>query len=173
VNIGGSLRFVAVVCSLGVAWNLPRHRERIGERIGEAMIERIRWSWRHFASRRAGLRFRERYRLHQSRRRRGGLEIVRISYIAGGTLLVAVSALLGWLPVLGWGTAILGLSMIAGEFYPVARLMDWLELRVRELLGPLGKAFVRMPTWVQLFVSVLISLSTITLVYSLYSLSFG
>jgi hypothetical protein len=138
------------------------------------MIERIRWNWHHFASRRAGLRFRERYRLHQSRRRRsGGLEIVRISYIAGGTSLIAVSALLGWLPILGWGTAILGLSMIAGEFYPAARLMDWLELRVRELLGPLGKAFVRMPTWVQLSVSVLISFSTITLLYGLYALSFG
>jgi hypothetical protein len=137
------------------------------------MIERIRWSWHHFVSRRAGLRFRERYRLHQSRRRRGGLEIVRISYIVGGTSLIAVSALLGWLPVLGWGTVILGLSMIAGEFYPVARLMDRLELRVRELLGPLGKAFVRMPTWARLSVSMLISFSTITLVYGLYSLSFG
>jgi hypothetical protein len=68
---------------------------------------------------------------------------------------------------------ILGLSMIAGEFYPVARLMDRLEVRVRELLGPLGKAFVRMPTWAQLFVSMLITFSTITLVYGLYSLLFG
>ena len=83
------------------------------------MIECIRWNWHHFASGRAGLRFRERYRLHQRRRRRGGFDIVRISYIVGGTLLIVVSALLGWLPVLGWGTAILGLSMIAGEFYPV------------------------------------------------------
>ena len=138
------------------------------------MIERIRWNWHHFSSSRAGLRFRERYRIHQSRRRRrGGLEIVRITYIAGGVSLIAVSTLLGWLPILGWGTAILGLSMIAGEFYPVARLMDWLELRVRELLGPLGKAFVRMPTWAQLSVSMLISFSTITLVYGLYALSFG
>ena len=130
------------------------------------MIERIRWNWHHFASGRAGLRFRERYRLHQSRRR-GGFDIVRICYIVGGALLIAVSALLGW------GTAILGLSMIAGEFYPVARLMDWLEVRVRQLLGPLGKAFVRMPTWAQLSVSTMITVSTFALVYGLYSLSFG
>ncbi len=51
--------------------------------------------------------------------------------------------------------------------------MDRLEVRVRELLGPLGKALVRMPTWAQLSVSLLISFSTITLVYGLYSLSFG
>ena len=74
---------------------------------------------------------------------------------------------------MGWGTTIVGLSMIAAEFYAVARLMDRLEVRVRELLGPLGKAFVRMPTWTQLFVSMLITASTITLVYGLYSLSFG
>jgi hypothetical protein len=138
------------------------------------MIERISWNWHHFASSRPGLRFRERYRLNQSRRRRRqGYDIVRISYIVGGTLLIAVSALLGWLPVLGWGTTILGLSMIAAEFYPVARLMDRLEVRAREVLGPLGKAFVRMPTWARLWVSMLITASTITLAYGLYSLSFG
>ncbi len=59
------------------------------------MIERIRWNWHHFASSRAGLRFRERYRLHQSRRRRGRFDIVRRSYIVGGTLLIGVSTLLG------------------------------------------------------------------------------
>ncbi len=137
------------------------------------MIERIKWSWRLFASGRPGLRFRERYRLHQSRRRREGFDIVRISYIIGGTLLVALSTLLGWLPLLGWGTAILGLSMIAAEFYAVARLMDRLEVRARELLGPLGKAFVRMPTWARLWVSMLITFSMFAVVYGLYSLSFG
>src|SRR5215208_3233440 len=136
------------------------------------MIERIRWNWHHFARGRPGLRFRERYRLHQSRKR-GGFDIVRISYIVGGTLLIVVSALLGWLPVLGWGTAILGLSMIAGEFYPVAHLMDRLEVRARVLLGPLAKAFVSSPVWAQLSVSMLIAVSTFALVYGLYSLSFG
>jgi hypothetical protein len=142
--------------------------------IAEAVIERIRWNWHHFASGRPGLRFRERYRLHQSRRRRReGFDIVRISYIIGGALLIALSTLLGWLPLLGWGTAILGLSMIAAEFYAVALLMDRLEVRAREVLGPLGKAFVRMPNWARLWVSMLIMASTITLVYGLYSLSFG
>ena len=137
------------------------------------MIERIRWNWHHFASGRAGLRFRERYRLHQSRRRRGGLDIVRIFYVTGGALLILASAMLGWLPILGWGTAILGLGMIAGEFYPVARLMDRLEVRARVLLGPLAKAFVSSPVWAQLSVSMLIAVSTFALVYGLYSLSFG
>jgi hypothetical protein len=136
------------------------------------MIKRIRINWRIFASGRPGLRFRERYRLHQSRRR-GGFDIVRYLYIVGGALLVSVSALFGLLPVLGWGTAILGLAMIAGEFYPVARLMDRLEVRARLFLRPLAKAFVRSPVWAQLSVSVLIAVSSFALVYSLYSLTFG
>ena len=136
------------------------------------MIERLRWNWHHFASGRPGLRFRERYRLHQSRRR-GRFDLVRIAYIVGGALLILVSALFGWLPVLGWGTAILGLAMIAGEFYPVARLMDWLEVRARMLLVPLGKAFMRAPVWAQFSVSLLIAVSTFALVYGVYSLTFG
>lgn len=63
--------------------------------------------------------------------------------------------------------------MIAGEFYPVARLMDWLEVRVRVLFRPLARAFVRSPVWAQLFVSALIAVCTFALVYGLYSLTFG
>ena len=136
------------------------------------MIDRIKWSWHLFASDKPGLRFRERYRLHQSRRR-GGFDLVRLSYVVGGTVLIVVSALFGWLPVLGWGTAILGVSMIAGEFYPVARLMDRLELRARELLRPLVNAFLNLPTWAQLSVSLPIAVSTFALVFGLYSLTFG
>lgn len=102
------------------------------------MIERVKTSWRLFAASRPGLRFRERYRLRQSRGHRG-LHPVRLANLLGGAALIAVSAVLGWLPILGWGTAVLGLSMIAGESYPAARLMDRLEVGARRLLGPAGE----------------------------------
>jgi hypothetical protein len=138
------------------------------------MIERIRHSWHLFARRRPGVRFRERYRLHQSRRRRGGrFDFVRLLYIVGGVMLIVLSALFGWLPVLGWGTAFLGLGMIAAEFYPIARLMDWLEVRARRIFKPLGKTFVRLPTWAQLSISLTIAVSTFVLVYGVYSLTLG
>jgi hypothetical protein len=138
------------------------------------MIERIRTSWRLFAGGRAGLRFREHYRLHQSRRRRRGrFDLVRLAYIACGVALVVVSALFGWLPVLGWGTAILGLGMIAAEFYPVARLMDRLEVRARRLLKPLGKTLVGLPPWAQLSISLTIAVATFVFVYRVFSLTLG
>lgn len=136
------------------------------------MIERIKKSWLLFASSRPGWRFRDRYRLHKSRRR-GRFDLVRLSYIVGGVVLIVISTLFGWLPVFGWGTAVLGLGMIAGEFYPIARLMDRLEVRVRRLFKPLGKIFMSLPAWAQLSISLAIALSTFALVYGVYSLTFG
>jgi len=98
---------------------------------------------------------------------------VRLSYLGGGAVLIVLSALFGWLPILGWGTVILGLAMIAGEVQPVARLMDRLEVRVRRLFGPLGKKLVRLPVWARVCVSLTGALATFALVYGLYSLALG
>ncbi len=136
------------------------------------MVGRIRTSWRIFASGRPGLRFRERYRLLQSRGR-GGLHPARLLHLAGGTVLIVLSAFFGWLPVLGWGTVVLGLAMIAGVFYPVARLMDRLEVEARILFKPLGKTLARLPAWAQLSASLGIALATFALVYGIYSLALG
>ena len=136
------------------------------------MIDRIKKSWLLFTSSRPGWRFRDRYRLHKSRRR-GRFDLVRISYVVGGVVLILLSTLFGWLPVLGWGTAFLGLGMIAGEFYPIARFMDWLEVEARRLFKPLGKIVMRLPAWAQISISLAIAVSTFALVYGIYSLTFG
>lgn len=136
------------------------------------MIERIKKSWRLFASSKPGWRFRDRYRLHKSRKR-GRFDLARLSYIMGGSVLIIISIFFGWLPILGWGTTFLGLGMIAGESYPVARLMDQLEVRARKLFKPLGKVLVKLPVWAQLSISLAIALSTFALVYGIYSLIFG
>ena len=132
----------------------------------------IKYRCRLFAAARPGFRFRERY---LARKRIGGgrSRLARAFAVAGGAALVALSALFGWLPVLGWGTAVLGLGMIAGEFYPAARLMDRLEVGSRRLFGPLVGAFVRLPAWVRLCASVAGALAGFALAYGLYSLALG
>jgi hypothetical protein len=73
------------------------------------MIERIKTSRRIFAGSRPGLRFKEHYRLRQScGRGRSRWHPVRLSYLAGATTFIALSALFGWLPVLGWGRSFRG-----------------------------------------------------------------
>jgi hypothetical protein len=74
---------------------------------------------------------------------------------------------------LGLGTVFSGLGMIAGEFYPVACLMDRLEARARILFGPLGRKLTRLPGWTQLSISLTVGLATFALMYVLYSLTLG
>jgi hypothetical protein len=136
------------------------------------MIGRIRTSWQIFANGRPGVRFREHYRLRQSRGRRK-LHPARLLHLTVGTVLIVLSALFGWLPLLGWGTAFLGLALIAGEFHPVARLMDRLEASARILFKPLGRKLARLPAWVQLTASLGVALATLALVYGFYSFALG
>ena len=136
------------------------------------MFGYLRTSWHIFAGGRPGLRFREHYRLRQSRGR-GTFHPARLSYLAVGTALFVGSTLFGWMPVLGWSTVILGLGMIAGEFYPVAHLMDRLEPRARMLFKPLGKKLGRLPAWRRLSVSLGVGIATFVVMYGLYSITFG
>jgi hypothetical protein len=60
------------------------------------VIGRVRSSWRIFAQSRPGVRFRERYRLRQSRARgRGRWHPARLSYLVGGAALSEVIRGLG------------------------------------------------------------------------------
>jgi len=136
------------------------------------MIKLVKKRWRLFAGGRPGFRFRERY-LARKRARSGRPGWSRVFSVAGGAALFVLSALFGWLPVLGWGTAVLGLGMIAGEFYPAARLMDRLEVGSRRLLGPLVGALVGLPAWARLCASVAGALAGLALAYWLYSLALG
>jgi hypothetical protein len=101
------------------------------------MIERVRrYAWRHwrsFSRGRPGKRFQERYRRRQERGH-GQLGVHRIFNLTLGILIVAVSAVGGLLPGPGWGTAIIGFALIAGEFLPAARLLDRAELTLRGFL---------------------------------------
>ena len=94
-------------------------------------LKRYAWrQWRSFSRGRPGKRFQERYRRRQESGH-GRWGVRRIFNLTLGILIVAVSAVGGLLPGPGWGTAIIGFALIAGEFLPAARLLDWAELRLR------------------------------------------
>jgi Putative transmembrane protein (PGPGW) len=98
------------------------------------MIESVRrYAWRHwrlFSRGRPGKRFQERYRRRQEHGH-GQWGVRRVLNLSLGVLIVAVSAVGGLLPGPGWGTAIIGFALIAGEFLPAARLLDRAELALR------------------------------------------
>jgi Putative transmembrane protein (PGPGW) len=96
------------------------------------MMGRTKESWRRFEASKPGHRFQERYRRRQEREH-GWRDPGKLFYLVGGLIIAVGSLLLGVLPGPGTLTFFMGLGMIAGEFRPVARLLDWAEVRVRKL----------------------------------------
>jgi hypothetical protein len=96
------------------------------------MIDRTKESWRRFKASKPGHRFQDRYRRRQESEQ-GWRDPIRLFYVVGGLIIAVGSLLLGLLPGPGTLTFFLGLGMIAGEFRPVARLLDLAEVRVRKL----------------------------------------
>jgi hypothetical protein len=95
------------------------------------MIASTKQSWRRFRASKPGDRFRDRYRRRQQREH-GWKDPRRLFYVVGGLILAVGSLAFGILPGPGMLTFLLGVGMIAGEFRPVALLLDWSELRARE-----------------------------------------
>ena len=95
------------------------------------MIARTKQSWRRFEASKPGHRSQERYRRRQEREG-SWRDFSKLFFLVGGLVIAVGSLLLGVLPGPGTLTFFVGLGMIAGEFRPVARLLDWAEMRARE-----------------------------------------
>lgn len=94
-------------------------------------------------------------------------------YAGGGLVLIVASLLLGWLPALGLGSAFLGLGMIASEFWPAARLMDWGEVRVRKLADFARDAWKRSSTVGEALIVAVGLICAVASGYGAYYLFFG
>jgi hypothetical protein len=106
----------------------------MGKPLKDRFANRARQIWREFTDGRPGRRFQDRYRRRQ---KSGSRSLVwRVTNIVVGVVLVALSAVGGLLPVLGWGTAIIGFALIAGEVLYAAWLLDRTEHGLRSL-GPM------------------------------------
>ena len=94
------------------------------------MIARTKQSWQRFRASKPGQRFQDRYRRRQQSEH-GWKDPRRLFYVLGGLILAAGSLAFGVLPGPGMLTFFVGVGMIAGEFGPVARLLDRAEVRSR------------------------------------------
>lgn len=104
--------------------------------MGKSLRDRITYGarriWQEFTDGRPGRRFQDRYRRRQKSGQRSVLW--RVVNIVVGVVLVALSAVGGLLPVLGWGTAIIGFALIAGEVLYAAWLLDVTEHGLRSIV---------------------------------------
>jgi hypothetical protein len=96
----------------------------------ENAVEEWRWFLKQSTP---GCRFSDRYR----RRQQTGRDRSRLGkacYVAFGVAIAIASLALAPLPGPGWGTFFVGLGMVAGEVLHVARLLDRVEVKLREFL---------------------------------------
>lgn len=94
------------------------------------MLESLQAHWREFTRGTPGSRFRERYERHHRRNPRVQWTR-RIIRVVLATIAIAIGLVLAVLP----GPAVLFFlaagMLLAGEWLWVAKLLDWLELRLR------------------------------------------
>ena len=101
------------------------------------VIEKIKkgWCrWRLFKEMEPGHRFQTRYNDHRQRRERGELpRYRRILNLAGGPALIVAG--FAFIPTPGPSYIIIAIGMwlLAGEFLPLARFFDRLDVRLRRL----------------------------------------
>jgi hypothetical protein len=135
------------------------------------MIEAAKRHWREFKESKPGSRFQDRY-YRRKQSGHGRFSFRRIFNIVAGSVLVVFSTFFGWVPGPGLLTFFLGLAMIAGELLPVARFLDWAEVRLRKLAR-----FVADVWWGSLLgkVSVLTvaALCAAAIAYAIYRLFFA
>ncbi len=134
------------------------------------MIQRAKRSWRNFKKSKPGDRFQVRY---YYRKQRGSGRLIRIFNIVLGSVLVIMSTLFGWAPGLGLVTLLIGLTLIAGELFPVARFLDRSEVRLRKLARLAGKVWAGATTVGRTLIVLLVLVFVGALVYGAYSLLFG
>jgi len=134
------------------------------------MIGRAKRSWRNFTKSKPGDRFQVRYYV---RKQSGAGQLSRIFNIFVGSVLVVLSTLFGWAPALGLGSLLIGLALIAGELLPVARFLDWSEVRLRVLARLAGLVWAgATPVGRTLIVALVLVLAAVQ-VNGAYSLLFG
>lgn len=96
------------------------------------MREQLRKKWQRFSEAPAGERFQRHYEARQKNR---SSRFQKVLFIGSGLLIMAAGIF--FLPAPGPGTVILfvGAGLIAQESLLAARILDWIELRLRKAVS--------------------------------------
>ena len=136
------------VCLHGWVWGSdywqPRPASQLADQLlrleracrGQAhgsMFDKPKEDWRCFKESKPGHRFKDRFhRTQQSRSARFGLTASLV--IVAGILILLLGGVVSItvpVPGVGWLLLFLGLGMVAGESKHTARLLDWVEVKLR------------------------------------------
>jgi uncharacterized protein (TIGR02611 family) len=136
------------------------------------MLDHLKEDWRHFKHGKSGQRFKDRYYLSQ-RRNRGRFTFWRVFNIGVGSGITVGGLLMVIAPGPGWLAIFLGLGMLGGELLPVARFLDWVEVRLRKLVRWIREAWNNTPVVGKALILLVILTVVAALVYGAYYFVFG
>ena len=97
------------------------------------MFDQLRQNWELFKQSPPGKRFQNRYHRHFEKRGSRS-QPKRFLIIFTGTIVILFGMILWFIPGPGWATIFFGAGIIAGESLAVSRFLDFLELKIRNLL---------------------------------------
>ena len=127
--------------------------------------------WRLFKEIEPGHRFQTRYNNHRQRRERGETpRYRRLFNLAGGSALIVAG--FAFLPTPGpsYIIIVIGMWLLAGEFLPLARFFDRLDVRLRRLGRWIRGLWIGLPAMVKILAAML---CVGALGYGAYYLIFG
>jgi hypothetical protein len=107
--------------------------------------ESLRESWKRLVDGEPGQRFRSLYR-YRRKGSNGPGSFVRAVTLGVGVLLLGGGLVIGWLPGPGGFVAVLGAMLIATEWYPLARLLDGIEVPARRSMRAFALLYERSST---------------------------
>lgn len=116
-----------------------------------------------------GSRFSDFYDFRQSRRA-PGFSVSRLLTIFFGLFLTIGGASIGWLPGPGGCVAIFGLALLAQEFRPMAKALDWCEPKLRALWQWIVHTWRRMSSSGRVAMGMTIVVTGVGVGYAAYSL---
>lgn len=96
------------------------------------MFDNLRTNWRLLINTQPGMRFKERYfRLKQQPDRRSSF--IRFLHILSGLVIIFIGIVFWFIPGPGWAMIFIGAAILARESLIIARILDWLEVLLRNI----------------------------------------
>jgi len=132
------------------------------------MFNAIKADLQQLKSGKSGSRFLDFYDFRQSRRA-PGFSVSRVATVFFGLALAIGGASIGWLPGPGGFVAIFGLALLAQEFRPMARALDWIEPKLHALWSWLVRTWRRLSGVGRVMVATTILLTSASVGYAAYS----
>lgn len=136
------------------------------------MIEQAKTNWQEFKNSEPGERFQDRYNRRQQEEH-GRWNKGAILNVALGLLIIAGGLVIGLVPGPGGFIAIFGLGLIGSEFRPIAKALDWTELKVRAAASWAKNIWDVLPIGGKVIVGALALVVVAAVAYGVYVLVFG